>query len=141
MSVSNSPGSFSSASSPPPTSNFLRDKLKAKLAPFRDAAIGYVEALQEASDMVISNINPQDEDGLELDDFYGEAEKHIAFYAVSQRKKNSRAESIWSRNLDEELRLPAFFTSNCSKAVYCLLPQICKILEGDYIQLKAKSNH
>ncbi|KAL1594285.1 hypothetical protein SLS60_010042 [Paraconiothyrium brasiliense] len=103
----------------------------AKLALFRYAAIGYVEGLQVASDNVISGIAPRDMDDLNLDDLYWETEHHTAFHAVSYKKKDSSNEETWNDDFDKDLRLAAFFTSNCSKAVYCLLQQVRKTLADD----------
>jgi hypothetical protein len=131
MTDSPSPDSFLSASSPPPAPISLFAKFKAKLAPFRDAAIGYVEGLQLAADRAISDTTPRRMDDLELDDFYWETKNDTSFHAVSHKKRKSKDDEIWNDDLDEGLRLPAFFTSNCSKVVYCLLQQVRKVLADD----------
>ncbi|KAJ4359955.1 uncharacterized protein N0V89_000514 [Didymosphaeria variabile] len=130
MSDSPSPTSFSSASPPSiPISRY--EKFKAKLAPFRDAAIGYVEGLQVVSEKVIFGITLHDMDDLKLDDLYWETKNNTAFHGILHKKKKSSDEKTWNEDLDEDLRLAAFFTSNCSKAVYCFLPQVRKILDDD----------
>lgn len=67
---------------------------------------------------------------LKLDDLYWKTENDASFHAVSYKKKQSSDEKTWNADLDDDLRLPAFFTSNCSKVVYCLLPQVREVLGG-----------
>jgi hypothetical protein len=131
MSESYFPAPFSSAASPAPDSVSLFAKYKAKLAPFRDAAIGYVEGLQLVADQAISGTAPRKMDDLELHDFYWETENDTSFHAVSHKKKDANDEEIWSDELEDDLRLPALFTSNCSKVVYCLLQQVREVLADD----------
>ena len=125
-----SPGSFPHLPYPNATSSLTEQRFKVKLAPLLDVAIGYVEGLQEASDRVISDVSKRDMDDLDLHDWYWETENDAEFYALSYRSKETDEEEIWNDSLPDHLRLPALFTRNCSKSVYCLLPLVRRILEG-----------
>lgn len=131
----------SSASPSPPslihTSAPTDQRFKAKLTHLLDTAVGYVEGLQEASDKVISNLSKRNMDNLDLHDWYWETDNDAEFYAVSYRSKKSTDEEIWNKSLPENLRLPAFFTQNCTKTVYSLLPLVRDALSDDQDFAKA----
>ncbi|KAL5408443.1 hypothetical protein PMIN03_006525 [Paraphaeosphaeria minitans] len=123
--------SFSSTSPPYPSPVSLFEKFKAILTPFRNAAIGYVEGLQLAADRVVSGITSREVTNLQLDDLYRKTENDTSFHAISYKSKRPCDEEAWSPELEEDLRLPVYFNSNCSKVVYCLLPQVRKTLKDD----------
>ena len=129
MILSASAESFSSQSSPPPLFVTTEARFKAKLAILRDVAIGYVEGLQQASAEVISDITKCDDTSdLSLHAWYREVESD--FYAVSHSQKDVADQEIWNEDLPQHLRLPAFFTRNCSKVVYCVIPLVREIIGG-----------
>ncbi|KAF2443136.1 hypothetical protein P171DRAFT_363772 [Karstenula rhodostoma CBS 690.94] len=70
-------------------------------------------------------------DDLQLDELYWKTENDTAFHAVSYKEKQSNDKQTRNAELDDDLRLPAFFTSNCTKVVYCLLPQVREVLGDD----------
>ena len=130
MASSSAPKMSSSVSTPPLALGSTEERFKAKLVALIDVAIGFVEGLHEASDKKISGIAEQDMDDLELNKWYLDTKTEPRFYAISYEHKKSSDEEIWDNTLPENLKLPALFTQQCSKIVYCLLPVIRDILGG-----------
>lgn len=111
--------------------------LQAKLTLLADVAVGFVEGLQEVSGTTITRIEKRDKADIELHNWYDKIE-NVNYYAISSKDNESTDGNIWGSEVEEHLKLPALFSQQCSKIVYCFLPLISDILGGTSITTISK---
>jgi len=110
------------------TSQAILDRFRAKLSPYRQAAITLAETIYTVSDITITGIEPCNKRDLNLDKLYTHANRDLQFYAIKQERNSGKQdcrEAISSR-----VWRAAILYRMCSKTVYCLIDKVREVCKG-----------